>query len=512
MPVRHNAMPERDPASLPVGARVGPWRVVSWRGRGSYGVVYRAVREGSEESGAVALKLALRPDDPRFEREARLLARIRHPGVPRLLGQGTWRTASGAAYPYLAMEWVQGLPLYDWASMRNPSSRQVLRMLAQAARTLEAVHDARSVHRDIKGGNVLVRPGDGRVFLTDFGSGHYAEAPPLTQHVLPPGTPAYRSPEAWRFLGRFRHDPSARYTATPADDLFALGVTAYRLVTDEYPPATDPAEGVSGVWSMDGVGPTPPTVLNDRVELQLSALIMKMLSVRPKERGTAETLAAQLELAAQRASPDADRPLFAVEEQAASSEHSRDASIAELLERSRRRRDPRELRQSARYDDAERAEFRRLEAEDLARSRARTERDPSRTPTRLWRYSGIAAAVGLMMMAELGPVGLMQAVEALAAEGTDGRTVGLGDEARPSAVQKAEPTSHEKGIRLDVPPKPFDGQQLPPCRKGEVEIRGGCWFKIEGQAPDCPKRAFEWNGGCYSPIIVTPSPATSDPQ
>jgi serine/threonine protein kinase len=460
----------------------------------------------------VALKLALRPDDPRFEREAKLLARIRHPGVPRLLGQGSWRTASGAAHPYLAMEWVQGLPLYDWASMRNPSSRQVLRMLAQAARVLEAVHGARSVHRDIKGGNVLVRPGDGRVFLTDFGSGHYAEAPPLTQHVLPPGTPAYRSPEAWRFLARFRHDPSARYTATPADDLFALGVTAYRLVTDEHPPPTDPAKNASGVWSLDSVGPTPPAVLNDRVELRLSALIMKMLSVRPEERGTAGALAAQLEQAAQRAGPEADRPLFALEEQTASSEHPREASITELLARSMRRRHPKVVRQSTRYDEAERAEFRRQEAEDLARSMARTERDPSRTPTRLWRYSGIAAAVGLLMVVELGPVGLMQAVKALAAEGSDGRTVGLGDEARLSAGEMAEPTSHEPGIRLDMPPKPFDRQHRPPCRKGEVEVRGGCWAKTEARVPDCPRGAYEWNGGCYVPIIPAPAPATSDPQ
>lgn len=512
MSVRSSAMPERDPASLPAGARVGPWRVVSWRGRGSYGVVYRAVREGREEAGPVALKLALGPEDPRFEREAKLLARIRHPGVPRLLGQGTWRSAAGAAHPYLVMEWVQGLPLYDWASARNPSSRQVLRMLAQAARALEAVHAARSVHRDIKGGNILVRPGDGRVFLTDFGSGHYAGAAPLTEQLLPPGTPAYRSPEAWRFLVRFRHDPSARYTATPADDLFALGVTAYRLVTDEYPPATDPAEDTAGVWSTGGAGPVPPAALNGRVELHLSALIMKMLSVRPEERGTAGALAARLEQAARRAGAEADHPLFAVEEQTFASEHSRGASIRELLERSRRRRPPQMLRMSAQYDEKEKAELKRLEAEDFARSRARTERDPSRAPSRLWRFSGIAAAVGLLMMIALWPVVLRQAIEVLTADGPDGGTAGLGEEAPLPAVERASPDLSESGIRLDMPPKPFDRQHRPPCRKGEVEIRGGCWAKIEARAPDCPRGAYEWNGGCYSPILGAPAPATSGQQ
>jgi serine/threonine protein kinase len=119
-----------DPAALPVGTVVGPWRVERWGGRGSFGAVYPTVRVGREESGAVALKLAVYPEDPRFDREVKLLSRLRHPGVPRYLGRGFWRHASGAVHPYLAMEWIQSRPLYGWAARRNPTSRQVLRMLA----------------------------------------------------------------------------------------------------------------------------------------------------------------------------------------------------------------------------------------------------------------------------------------------------------------------------------------------------------------------------------------------
>jgi hypothetical protein len=79
------------------------------------------------------------------------------------------------------------------------------------ARALEATHAACGVHRDVKGDNVLVRPADGRVFLTDFGAGHYRGAATLTTKLLPPGTPAYRSPEAWGFLRVFRRHPTAHY-------------------------------------------------------------------------------------------------------------------------------------------------------------------------------------------------------------------------------------------------------------------------------------------------------------
>src|SRR5512140_3480658 len=144
---------EVDPLCLPVGMRVGPWRVKGWGGRGSYGTLYRVEREGHEEDGSFALKLAISPGDPRFEREAHLLSLIRSPHVPRLVAKGAWEHPSGT-YPYLVMEWIDGEPLYMWAQRRNPSLGQSLRVLAQVARALEATHAAGGVHRDVKGDNV----------------------------------------------------------------------------------------------------------------------------------------------------------------------------------------------------------------------------------------------------------------------------------------------------------------------------------------------------------------------
>lgn len=304
---------EQNPASLKEGAKVGPWRVVSWKGQGAYGVVYRVVREGHKEEGPFALKLALRPRDARFVLEVELLTRLDHPNVPRFYDAGAWECAQGL-FPYVVMEWVEGAGLYEWAQQHNPTSRQALELLAQVASALVATHEAKAVHRDVKGDNVLVRRADGRPYLMDFGSGAVDGGPELTRDVLAPGTAAYRSPEAWAYERLLRFHPKAHYGGSIKDDLFALGVTAYRLVTDEYPPPTHPAEEGSEVWWM-GRAPRPPRALNPRVCVELDEIISRLLSVLPGKRfncSSRETAEA-LERAARSAGPEADEPLFAWE-------------------------------------------------------------------------------------------------------------------------------------------------------------------------------------------------------
>jgi hypothetical protein len=162
------------------------------------------------------------------------------------------------------------------------------------------------------GGNVLVRLADGQAFLTDFGAGYYRSAATLTSKLLPPGTPAYRSPEAWGFLHLFLRHPTAHYPASPCDDLFALGVMAYRLVTDEYPQSTSPEEPGGEVWREGGPGPRPPRELNPRVSAKLDALILRLLATAPEERfrGLAREAAKALDRVAAGAGPEVDDPYF----------------------------------------------------------------------------------------------------------------------------------------------------------------------------------------------------------
>src|SRR5690348_55883 len=179
------------PSRLPLGTQIGSWRVVGWGGRGVYGAVYRAVPVEDEHAPEVALKIALLPDDPRFADEVELLGRVNHPSIPRLLGHGVWQSLGNTCHPYLVMQWVDGLMLYDQARLSLLPPAQVLRWLAQLASALEALHAQGAVHRDVKGGNVLVRSSDGRAMLMDLGTGSYPGAATLTPPRWFPGTPAY---------------------------------------------------------------------------------------------------------------------------------------------------------------------------------------------------------------------------------------------------------------------------------------------------------------------------------
>ena len=133
------------------------------------------------------------------------------------------------------MEWVDGSILYDWFRETPRSNLEVLRVLAQVADGLTAVHAEGAIHRDVKGDNVRVTP-EGRAVLLDFGAGWFPGARATHGHRRAPGTAPYRPPELLRFMWKSHKDYDARWAARLSDDLYSLGVTAYRLVTGRYPP------------------------------------------------------------------------------------------------------------------------------------------------------------------------------------------------------------------------------------------------------------------------------------
>ncbi len=510
--------PPLHPAELPPGTQVGTWRVVGWRGRGTYGAVYRAVEIGREQAEPVALKLAVHRKDPRFEREVALLSRIRHPNVPALRAHGQWRSTEGT-YPYLVMQWVEGVPLYEWAAVHNPTNREALRVLAQVARALAATHQVGGVHRDMKGDNVLVCA-DGQPFLVDFGSSTHAGASLLTFETLPPGTPTYRTPEAWRFSLKYRHLLMAHYPAEPFDDVFALGVTAHRLVTDEYPPPTDPGAKESLLWYADKVNLRPPLALNPRVDPELSALILRMLSVQPEARGTTSELAGLLEQRAERAGPQADQRLFAWETLEPSAWSREDAAAASDLGHRPRHRVREVVRQAEQRDAAERAAKERREAEERARTLAPTQPNPPPERERRFQPWMASAAVVLLIggaywiASQLPPVRFPDGAQA---EGRDGGVVELAQEALTAPVSEEELPQGLASISLDLPPDPLPGQRRPgkkgKCqRPGEWVINGGCWVRQADVAPPCADGEFEWMGSCYKPAYVTSRQPTSTPR
>ena len=287
-----------DVPPLAKGTRVGPWQVGAWQGQGSYGAVYRVERGGFRRSRPGALKVSLERWNWRMKREVELLSRLNHPSIPRLLDRGRTHSPTGGEPPFFVMEWVEGVPLYAWAEQHSPSGPRLCRVLAHLARALEAVHAEGAVHRDVKGDNVLVRLSDRLPVLIDFGSCHLAGVTRLTWQSLPPMTPEYFSPQAMLFFLRSQGQPDGYYPPSPADDLYALGVTAYRLVMGQYPVCLDARKDEHGTWQGTSPDLRPLLESNPRVEPPLREVILQLLSAAPEQRGTAAQVAQALEAAA----------------------------------------------------------------------------------------------------------------------------------------------------------------------------------------------------------------------
>jgi serine/threonine protein kinase len=448
--------------------------VVDWVGRGAHGAVYRAVRGGQEHALPVALKLALHPGDPRFAREVEMLSRQHHPHIPRLVDHGEWQHPSGTLHPYVAMEWIDGVPLYDWARLYRPTSQQMLRLLSQLALALQVVHAQGAVHRDVKGGNTLVRRSDSRLFLTDFGSSIYPGADTLTSSRLPPGTPAYRSPEAWLFAALHRRDDTAHYTAGPADDLYALGVTACRLVTGAYPELGEAHLAEHDTWRVEPLM-LPQVLYSARVEPPLRALILRMLSLRPEQRGTAALLAQEMERAAS-SLPDASGPLNAPKQEQVAGQSSGARASPQVHRR-------------------------------------------SWGPWLAAAAAGLSLAIGMWWMTPRGSVEGASVVqeESAEAEQPDAEPVGLGEAAASASTRDAPEALGPKVMAQDTLPEPQPGQARPDAkgrcpRKRQVALNGACWGKLsEGQEGCADINGRMYKGACYVPIIPPGRAPTSSP-
>jgi len=259
------------------GTDVGGYRVEAPLGEGGFGTVFRARRGGA----LYALKLLPLEEVGEWAvRELLNLAKVQHPNVVRLMGHGQWPDQA-PRYFVLIMEYVPGRRLDVWASTENPSAREAVRKVLGLARALAALHAVKVVHRDVKEANTLVREANGEVVLVDLGVGGDEEAGFRTGGLLPPGTPDYRSPEAWRFERENQGVPGAHYHPTPSDDLYALGVVLYWLLTDRKPFHVEGRKGVDAVLTE---APRPPHVLNSRVPVELSELCLRLLAKKPEER------------------------------------------------------------------------------------------------------------------------------------------------------------------------------------------------------------------------------------
>ncbi|MFW5652766.1 MAG: serine/threonine-protein kinase, partial [Planctomycetota bacterium] len=162
--------PRRHPTTIRMPERIGKFSISRMIGYGGMGVVYEARQE--RPARTVALKI-IRPEVTtpehvrRFEYEADILGRLKHPGIAQVYEAGAEETEYGPQ-PYFAMELIDGQPLMEFARERELDDRQRLELIV---RTCEAVHHAHQqgvIHRDLKPANILITP-DADPKILDFG-------------------------------------------------------------------------------------------------------------------------------------------------------------------------------------------------------------------------------------------------------------------------------------------------------------------------------------------------------
>ncbi|HLY73039.1 MAG TPA: serine/threonine-protein kinase [Planctomycetota bacterium] len=213
----------------------GKYTLTRELGRGAMGMVYEARDTALDRRVALKVMLPNPSTDLRdsaieeqlFTREAQLCARLaKHPNIVSVYEAGTID-----ARRYIAMEFIDGIPLSEWVDQRKPSLRSRVRMLRDIAFAIHHAHQAGILHRDLKPKNVLI-DAQGRPFVTDFGmakrvggDGTGSGVSSSTGSGTVVGTPSYMSPEQAQGLRKVDR----------RTDVYALGAMLYEILTGKPP-------------------------------------------------------------------------------------------------------------------------------------------------------------------------------------------------------------------------------------------------------------------------------------
>jgi serine/threonine protein kinase len=239
-----------------IGRQVGPYTISALLGQGGMGNVWLALRSDGRFEGRFALKflrafLSQIGGTGRFLREGKLLARLTHPNIARLIDAGM--TPDGD--PYLVLDYVDGLPIGQYCDSHSLSIAARLNLFLEVLAPVAHAHANLVVHRDIKPSNVLVT-GSGEVKLLDFGIAKLLESDGqseadsgMTREGGVALTPAFASPE--QLTGG---------AVSVASDVYSLGILLYRLLVGRHPGGDGPLTAAQIIHSTLHVEPTRPSI------------------------------------------------------------------------------------------------------------------------------------------------------------------------------------------------------------------------------------------------------------
>lgn len=274
------------------GTLSGRYEIGDRLGSGGMSSVHMATDLTLERTVAVKILAEHLSDDERFvarfRREALAVAKLIHPNIVQVYDTGLDRGRH-----YIVMEYVEGRSGAQILQKHGPLDAETTAEIgAQACAGLDYAHRRGIIHRDVKPGNLMivggpVGGGEMTVKLTDFGIARAVEQTRITQVGSVVGTAAYLSPEQVR-----------GEEATPATDVYALGVVLYQFLTGRLPYEGSTLAELA--VRQQNERPLPPSTYNDEVSGTLGAAVLRALEGDPARRyASASELAGGLQLGLQ---------------------------------------------------------------------------------------------------------------------------------------------------------------------------------------------------------------------
>ncbi|GAA1311845.1 hypothetical protein Psi02_72130 [Planotetraspora silvatica] len=247
-------------------------------GQGGMGAVY--VGYDQKLDRRVAVKLIRFPFgrhdealEQRFRHEARIMAKLEHPGTPAIYDADVYEDANGGLRPFIVMQYVEGATVEDVLAEQGPLPVPwAAAIAAQVAAVLQAAHGRGVFHRDLKPSNLMLGS-DGGVKVLDFGLAmfHDPELTKLTRTGTVLGTPAYMSPEQIRAA-----------TVGPQSDFYALGLVLHEILTGHR--LFDGPTEFAIFERQVNEAPRPIRESRPEVPAELDRLVLRLLAKRAEDR------------------------------------------------------------------------------------------------------------------------------------------------------------------------------------------------------------------------------------